>query len=41
MELTKDELMTINGGKISFITIVEAVYTLYGIVKYIVKRVRR
>ena len=41
MELTRSELIEINGGKIHLATIVEVVYTIYGLVKYIVKKVRR
>ena len=41
MQLTENELVDINGGKIKLVTIVEVVYTLYGLVKYIIKKVKR
>ena len=41
MELTNDELLRIEGGKVKLVTIIEVIYTVYGIVKTIVKRVKR
>lgn len=41
MELTNEELLSINGGKIKIHTLIEAAYTVYELVKFIIKKAKR